>query len=716
MTDITNNNASKNNEELIVKGNIPARLRYVEREEGVLLKPDDSELIHLDIHSTMQDRLAGTIVSEAIWRHEPNINLIMRKAADDEIRAECASFFMSRAVAKVIKNLIAVNTIKPGDAFILQEDLFNAITKYVQSPVAQSVIMEVVNSFLQRCGVVADNGNYTTRTYYPFDAVTTKELADDIAMQEVVRVLSSVDSVSLEQRKYTPATFAAEVATRLEPVGRAFTDVNELNFIIDDIVKGVRAYIDPFHNGFTGAMPAWWKNHEVVRELSHNYVFVTAALQLTPGTTIEPISEGWKLDKWAPLIMAAIRSSRRYAIVGKNEVIRNIGLRKVRDLKDRPVSYVLWRSARPEAVAQAVTYFPDALVPNTLTVTPGKEHIDKSVALAYGNNLAALGTDGAAHALHNFLQDVVSTGYTKAKLGYHIDLGSYHNTSHHEIACLLADRVSVLVDEKGIVQFPATTYGDDFKGADWWYELQTTERDLPLSIGGKLDRTTFYTNRIGEVFISTAEFEPHAPVDPRPQLLAPVSFNSRIHDLDTGIFVPLTTRYAFEFSMMGVKMHGAFRTVELGAMKANPRLSLVLPAYNAEVFQAVQSAWYAMNDMIEGLTKGEDPLDEAIQIHMRRALGRYLLEYSKLISAAFRAEVHDGMVSRAVKDMNPDEAYTMRARLIQKAFGGFADVNALLLFCAMQGIPHDVWKSIAEKNEMATIFMEYQSDRPALSL
>jgi len=693
-------------------GNRPSGVKYLERDNGSS-RSMPSNTVNVQIVSTILDRLAGTVVTEPIFRAKPNLNMIMRRASDPGVREKCATFFLTNKLVEPLTSIIPVNTIKPGDAAVLQKDLFKAIARVENDPRVQLVVTEIVNAHLIGCGVIQDSGTFTTRIYYPFTQVTTRSLADDIGMQEVVRVLGGLDKIDVANKKYTNRSFAAAVAQSLYAVGKALLDVNELSGIVGDMVLGVRAAIDPELTGFKGSVTQSWRDNTVIQELAKNYVFVDAALSLPAGDAT-PLNDGWKLNNWAPIILAALKTSQRYSIVGKNEVMRSLGLRKIRDLRGRPVSYILHRSAKPEAVAQSVYAFEDAEIAGAVTVIPTKERVAEAVASAYGQT-AGLGTDAVAGYLASFLTDAVEAGYTNYKLGYHIDLGTLQEAGHHEVACLMSERIRVKIDADGSVVKPGLN-PDMTKDYGWWYHVSTNERDFGDLNRGVFDSTTYVTNRLAEVFIAADEFEPQSPVDPRPQLIAPVAFDSRIMDFDPETnLASLTSRYAWDITINNSRVNGAFKASELGGMKSLSNTSLVVPIYNDDVFHTVISVFQTIEALLKDLTKqralNNDGPDEVTVAYLRRSLGRSFLRYAQSIAPGFRQEIHNGMIDRAVTRLQPDAAMALRARLGQREFGGYADVSALLMFLTMQGFDVKGWSDMAKDLDMARVFLEYGSDR-----
>lgn len=680
-----------------------AKIKFVSVNSTSQALPTEAETVLVRIHSTIIDRLDGTVVTEAIWRDQINLEAVMKRAQNSSVRDICAKFFITRACADIVSKLIPLNTVKAGDAAILPGDLFEGIARVVSDVNAQFVIMEVLNSYLQRVGVVTKHGKFTMRVYNAFTPVTTAMLAADIAMQEVVRTMANVKIIDIGTKKYTPRTFGEEVAEALYPVGKALLEVNELGGIMDDIIRGVRASIDPLHEGLTGQVESHWANHPVIAELATNYVFVNAAISLPKGTSISPSNDGWNLSKWAPIVLAAMKTSKRYAIVGKNEVVRTLGLRKVRDLIGKPVSYILWRNAKPEAVAQTVFAFEDTRIAGAVTVSPTKERVAEAIAAAYGDT-SQLGTAFAANALHRFLSDAVESGWRDSgSLGIHIDLGSSAHASHMEVACMIAESVRLVLNP------------DDTNPTRYFFKVPTKEKEFAWSVSGRLDRNVLLTSDVGEVFIAADEFEPDAALDFRPQLLAPVSFDSRLIGFDTAGLSALNKRFSFDLKVGTSDVRGSFKTSDLGSMRSNVLTSVVKPAYNEDVFETVAMVFDLIGERVKRMAKDASKKDASISpevvTYLARQHGRAMLKYAQSLSKGFRQEVQNGMAARAVTGLSSDQALTLSSKLSQNEFGGYADVSAFLIFLTMQGIEIETFTNALTDVDMIKVFMDYGTDR-----
>lgn len=683
--------------------------------------PSGKSQIVVNVHSTIVDRYEGTSRTEAIWSDETNLRVLTNAASDSVVREECARFFLTRAIGPVLVDLIAVRTVRPTETVITKGKLFNAIGTKVSSNAA-NVIMELLVPYLTKVGILSTSGSYAIRVDYPFQPVTVEVMAHDVAMMEIVRVLEGIKVLNIADKKYSKEVFAEMIGNDLYDIGRKFLDVNSIGSIVDDIVKGVRARIDTALDGFTGTIDASWRDSDVVSTLASNWTFVEAALSLPRGK-IGCTNEGWKLSQHGPSVLAAIKSSQRYAVVGKSEVSRDIGTRKIRNNRGVPVSVVLWRSAVPDAVGMPVYAYEDADLAGAFTLTLPKEHIGEVVASAYGN-VNGLGTDSVAAMLASMLTDAIESGWGKSQLMYQIDLGAYQFVPQPTLVALLSERVTVELDDNGNVIRCASATSGGVDRIKMWYTVATNEKDLSWGLSGRFDGSTYLTCSEAEAFLVMNDLTPTGKVEAKPQLYTGAAFNSKIVNFDEESLCPLERRFGFSVNVYNTKVHGSIRPGDLGTMKVNKLISLVVPTYNRAVFDAVSEAFDTMRDIAKQMaatTVADDPEYNggvALAEMLARGIARKLLHYSRNISPAFRSEIHRGMVSKSLSEMTMDQSIQMRARLAQKAFGAYADVYALSTFMKMQGIcttENSFWHDIVCDQEMAKAYFEEESDRPALS-
>jgi len=701
------------------------------------LPPMGSEIV-LNVHSTIIDRFEGTAHTEIVWGDKPNLRVITLAAVTPDVRQQCAEFFLQRKINPVLRELIQPRMVRPADVMITKADLHRAISAATANVEVTGVIMELLVAYLTKVGIVSSGGNYSRRVQYAFEPVTTETIAHDVAMFEIVRVMENAKLVMIADRKYSKEAFAEEVGDALYEIGRAFLDVNSLSTIMDDIVKGIRAHIDLRNSGLVGAVDNSWRDNDVVATLATNWVFIKAALLLPIGSSITPSNDGWKLDKFAPIIMAALKSSQRYAIVGKIEATRNMGSRRIRNIRGRPVSVVLWRSAKPDPVGMSVYAYEDSVLPGAYTLTATRERLGEVVAAAYGRS-ADLGTDGAAKMLISILTDAAEGGFEDANVLYQIDLGGYATIENQTLVALMAERVVVAFDDNGlVVTEPGSVTVDADVGGEgrvnmdaaiikMWYTIKTSERDLSWGLSGRFDGGTYLTGSVAEAFLVMDEMVPSSTIEAKPQLYTAAAFNTRIVNFDPVSVISVDKRFTFSVEVNDAKVHGAFRPSDLGSMKSNPHTSLVVPVYNWDVFTTVAQTFEAMLDVTFRMKAQADKPDAypdytggtALAAYLQRRIAKDVLDYAQLLAPAFRAEVHRGMMSRATLTMTMEESLRLRAKLAQRAFGAYADVVALSLFMDIQGMSgqeNSFWKRITGDQVMAQTYFEIESDRPQLAL
>jgi len=741
-----NQNRSENNYDASMTPDVAfdTGLLTVQRSDGGYDSIAGYREIVLNVYNTIIDRYEGTAHTEAIWAEKANVRVVQNAANNITVRNDCAQFFLTRKVRKIIIDNIATHTVRPGDVMISKSDLWDSVVKSATDVNVANVLMEILVPYMNKVGVLSKNGDYSMRFQYPVGPVTVAAIASDVAAFEIVRVMENAKVVNIADRKYSKEVFADEVADALFEIGRAFLDTNQLGNVIDDMVKGVRARIDLDGTGLTGLVDVSWRDNDVVATLANNWVFIEAALNLAPGSSITPLNEGWKLDTNAPRILAAIKSSQRYAVVGKAEAIRNIGTRKVRNNRGIPLSVVLFRAAAPSAVGMSVYAYPDSVVGGAFTLTHTKERIGEVIAAAYGNS-SALGTVNAAKRLHDMLTDAAQGGFTNFAAMYQIDIGGYAFIENRMVAALMSQRVAVALDADGSVvrddrEFFLTENNERQAHIKMWYTVPTTEKDLSWGLSGRFDGSSFLTSSVAEVYLAMDEVVPTSVIDEKPQLYTSAAFNTRVVNFDSRTVRKINTRYSFNVEVNGTGVHGSFKPADLGSMKANPQVSLVVPTYNAQVFDAVAQTFTTMLDLCrrvgEAAANPDDNPEYTGGTHLaaflERRVARDVLLYAQNLSPAFRAEIHRGVRARATMAMTMDQSIALRARLSQKSFGAYADVLALSLFIEMQGMggstvdstgeiepngkrsTRSFWKDIVNDNTMAQTYFETETDRAAL--
>lgn len=708
--------------------------------------PEDGDRIGVTILSDLTDRWEGLSTTIEVWGTSPSLRFITEALADDAIRSQVADFFARRKFASTFKTLLpglanTSRTLKPGDGVLNKTDIHRALmTEY--EPVTTGVIMELILPTLIELGLVSGNIKYSRHVRYPMKRVSVHDIQHDVAMFQVTQAVKAAKASSLDRDgRYTVSVLGEGLAEAFRPIGIALYEYHDLSAIVDDIVKGVRAHLDPTQSGgsLTGVVPADWRNHNVIAELSQNMVFVRAALAIPPETSIAPVSEGWKLSQWAPTILAALKSSERYAWVSKHEVMRTFGLRKVRDVKGKVVSSVLYRHARVQPIAQAVFAIDDALMNDVYSIHATKDRIADAIQSAYGT--ADFGTENGADMVFNLLTDAVEAGWGGQRALYTIDLLDA-GVDIVTVACMLSSKLSVHANKNGVQVTKYTTdIIDGIANGDldeawqpkWWFSVKTSEVNLDVLSGSHL-RSEIITSDPVEAILAHDEFSPLDAVPVKAQVLGPAAFNTNVIAFDPEILRSVSKRYSFNVSVNDVNMQGSFKPSSFASMRSRELTSLVLPHFNEAVIYGYASAFASAQAILKAMAKtyvvtdasqGEVGTEMAPQWRsdrvpggeffsfMKRRIARSLLTMAQRLSPAFRQEVHEAVIARSVAqtDLSMDDALVLRARLTQRTFAAACDMIALDFFLDTQGITVDVWREMLSDPEMVKVWMEMGSDR-----
>jgi hypothetical protein len=696
---------------------------------------DDSDRISVTILSTIDDRWAGLSTTIPVWGPQTSARYITSVLSDPDNRDAVADFFARRKLAGVVRALLpglakSSRTFRPNEKLVEKRELHAVLIKDYNSAVS-GVIMELTLPILIGLGVVADNIKNAQHIRYPFRDVSIESIRSDIAVSQVLRAVAKakVSGDIDPNARMTVDVFATALAEAMRPVGLALYEYQELSHLIDDMVSGVRAHLDPTLSGgeLTGDVPSSWRNNPVVAELATNTVFVNAALALPPRSNISLVSEGWKLEKSSKEVLAAIKSSERYAWISKQEYLRSYGLTKVRDVKDRIKASVLYRSAKVEPTSQAVFAIDDSILEGAYSIHATKDRIADAIQVAYGN--ADFQLSESAVMLKELLLDGIEAGWTGNKQLYTVDLLD-KGTDIVTIACMLSTNLEVEATGKGVEINKPDPEDDSTWTPKWWFTVPTKDQDLDIMSGTHL-RNRVYTCDPVEVMLAADEFNATENMMVKPQLLGPAAFGSTVVDFNPNILKSVSTRYAFDVVINGVSLRGSFKPSSFASMRSRDMTSLVVPHFNVSVIESYASAYQMADSVLSSMEveKVFDPNDDESEAvtnwltdslpsseffsHMRRRVARSLLDTAQKLSPGFRQEVHDTIVSKTVAQsgISADDALILRAKLSQRTFAAACDMIALDFFLATQGVTIEIWRELMADPEMVKVWMELGSDR-----
>ena len=678
----------------------------------------------LHFNWTVRDRKAGSTTIEPLLRAEPNLNIIQRCAIDPAVREELATYFISRKLRGVIKTQMKSARVRVGDRLFMTDELVKAIRTSVSSDAASSVVCEIVFPAIHALGMLADTREYTTRVRYPVAKVTAAALANDVAMEEIVRVARGLKITNVLKigDTFFADGFCSAFAEAFVSVGGKIVETNELGSVIDDMIRGVRAHIDPLLTGLKGTVPAAWANHTVINDLATCFPFVMAALQSIPvGSSVSVRNEMSKLIDWAPAVLAALKSSQRYGFISVSAIKADVGKRTIADLRGNPRCVVLHRSAKPNAAAQALYAAQDDFVSHATTVFQSRSRIDQAIAEAYGKP-DLMSTDNAVAHFTSIIGELVDMGFVPPSLAYFFDVGSDNDISAFELACMISKEVeldfAVLEASSGAkVLFDPTTSVQP----NWRFRVETdykwAESWAGMKMLGRFETGTYLTCDSLEVLLMARDFNPTEAMAARPQLVDKAAFHTSLigFDIDKET-VAIIDELRYSATIGPVAIHGSLAYNSIGSLQSPKNIRVVIPTFNQEIFDAVTNVYKEIRALVSYYQdKNNQVTDQDINplvvrsIHSRLALFARDLAWS--IAPDLRALIQDRIETESTMNLPADAGLAMRARLSQSHFRAYIDIVALNFFLSVQGLDKGIADLALSDAEVLSELLRLGSDR-----
>lgn len=702
--------------------------------------------------STILDRWEGLSETIEIWSGVINQRYMSEKLFDDTVREAVCDFFMKSKIAAVVKRCLRdVKMIKISEGMLTKAMLFDAIEAETNDAVVATLVQELVLPAFVECGMLRDNTKYSYVNRYGFKPVTAADMRREVAVNQLLNVAKQVKVNGLGESRNSVNVIAHAFGEAFRPVGLQMLEINDLSAIFDTFINAVRANIDPnLSNGaLTGAMPFDLRSHRVTDALAHNMVFIKAALALPVGTDVTPRIEGWKLDRFGPIILAAIQSSERYAWVSRTEALRSYGLKKVRDVRGHVATCVLYRAAELQAISQSVLQTEDVELPSATLLFPTRDSIAEGIRSAYGS--LKMSTISAVGQFVSALTTLCEAGWTGNRGVYKFDMSEGYNELT-DIACMMSERLFVETIKGRVVSQQTANLSskaldkaikaeaeanskdmDELWAPFWWYTVPTTEKAL-IIMNGDHNGTEVVTCDPTEVLMAANEFEPVENVTIKPQVLGPKAFDSHLMTLGEHVLIKVDQRYPFDVDVNGARFRGAISAQSLSSFSASTYSRIVRPHFNSVVVDAYMGVIMTAMTEIErarshsvldiaakttdaeysGRWAGVAPNEELFAL-IRRQIANHILDLAEHLSPSFRKEVHTSLWARSVSGahtMSADENLMMRARLAQSTMAACADVIALDFFLSIQGISSDELRKMMLAPEMVTAYFSRGSNRP----
>jgi len=706
----------------------------MERADDRVVAPDVEDRVVVSIATDIIDRYEGMADTWAVWGPATNREFVARQLANPRTLKIVTDFLSNRSLDPAMQKMIAVPAFKPSETMFTKPQVFAAIVDTVPDRSAAHVIMEIITPGLIELGVISPNGRFAQQVAYPFKRVTVQALAVEVAMIQAFNALSNVrlSTVRKDQRQ-SKTVFAQDFAEVYRPIGLALGQTYELATVVDDIVRGVRAHLTPPGSPAAGnlSVPSHWYNNPQIAEFAGCLPFVRAALAISSTEIIRLENEGSNLDQWLRLVVNMLRESSRYQWITKAESLRHYTIRKVRDVRGKPVSIIAHRSVKADPIAQSVIATRDVIMgdADAYDITPTKDRISQVIQSAYGK--ADFSTDNGANLLFGTASDLSLMGFNGLEAGFLVDAYGY-GTSLSDLAALVADRVYVPFVDNTVVLSARTQEMIQRRNENreqdldlevdfdpqWWFSVATQERLIDVQSGTHFGDAILTSDPV-EALIAARDIEARDALPARKQLLGPNAFSARVMSFDRTAFLQETNaRYGFAINVNGESVSGAFKASSFSSLRASASTLLVKPRFNASVITTMADC-FAMSLLLIQKAQTSDEWapntggNTLALAQLQERVAIKLLQLAQGLSPAFREEVQHAVIERVLvaTKAKAEEALVMRASLIQDYFTAYCDVIALDFFLFLQGINVNGWGGLIRSEALERICLTMGSDR-----
>lgn len=670
----------------------------VDEMSGYAVRGDETG--QFQVASVLRDRRAGSVEYMKIFDKEVNVEHIARKLFDEGDREATAAALISRPFLPVFERLITFPTLKLDGAKLIKTDVIEVMNSVFSNGVVAEVLTEMVLPMLIEMGLVNPTNRFTARHTYGHRIPRLEDLRVDVVRQELEHLLSDARArVDLAPgRTYATRVVADEFNEAFFAVGKRLRQLGDYTAVLDDLVKGVRAYIDPGLTGLTGIVSNDFVNRTEVAILATNYNFIKAALEIKHGESINTTCDDWKLDKWVPVVFALIRNSDRYVMVGREEFCGAYQLDHINNLRGERRVAIFTEAAQIDPVSMTVIGEPSAELPGAWNLDEPSDKVGARLTAAYDRLPAQLSTLRTASMFGDVVRAIVETGLDDATYGVFI------NT-------LAIDDAEYVLDAYAALTSGRVAYNLDADlGPQYVFIARTTDKHYEPRCGYRDLDQVFTTSAVEAVLVADSK-EASAVLSSRPQLIAPYALNTRLLGLGEDDLVPFNRPASFGFDVLGTSMRGRFDFCELVSMKNGRHMRIVRPWFNVTVaatsLMKLKDAYF--------LARQAASINEAVGTRLVRDIAAFIMATADSIGSALRQEVHDMMRARSVAKLPAAEAVALNARLKQDAFAGLADCYTLDLFLRRMGLTEDqtstAYSDLLNDADFVAILAEYGSKR-----
>nr|QYF49795.1 MAG: hypothetical protein 5 [Guangxi cystovirus 17] len=693
--------------------------------------------INVKCNTTIVDRLAGASVVEKVCGPTPNIGIVAHYMKDDNVRKQVAEFFITNKAVDVIKPIISTQTVVEGEPQTTIDVLLASINSVVKDGGVQAVIAEFMVALAHSRGLIVSGTEMTRVLSYPIEPVSVASLSSELAAQSAVVEFKDVKKTGHFTKRMAKQAYAQAFAETLRPIGYDLFNSRNIQHILDDVVKGVYAHIMSAARPSTlGEVGDQWFSSPVVAELASCYPFIRAAIDGPDGTGVHdnrvltPKNDVITLEREAPVVLAALKGSRRYNFVSRDEYISTLGKITVSDLDGSPMFFVMYDNAKIQPVAQAVNVFDDSVLSFAKNVVETEDHITRFVAASLPSGRAS-SLEFHANKLLNAIQHTVETGDVRlsydakyfseegedeesstifsSNIGLYLSLFNERATPavRQEIAWLLADEVLLAYDTE------SSRVTEVFRVKTRFANM----RDLVWSSGLSPDGY-FVTTNPGMVLLLGRDLTPNRELEPRSQLISHEVFNTRVVGLEESDDRLVAEKsIAFNISVAGQHLSGRLSTFDIGLQDISQYTMFVKALHNAKVTHAIANSFKFMEELESELRLlaqnpidvGEDFTHNTVTLpfvaFLEQSRVQALVEMSKEVSAQYRATMKSSLQRKAMAALKPEEVFRLRGVLKQKSFDAYVEVIALQMILATCGLEHEYITNTLQSATVASVLL-----------
>lgn len=549
--------------------------------------------VPLHVSSVIVDRDAGASFVDTIFSESVNLEFVTHRMRSkdensDDLRERVAQALISNGMAKVFALFIQGSTVRKDGLQGTKSEVIAACNSAGYEGDVGLIMAELAMPALIVNNLVSDKARFGVRRKVGYKAVTVRDLADDLLKQEIARAISEAKRVfQIPAGTHSTRAIAEQFGDAYRAVGISLATINDYERVLNDMVLGVLANIDPAPlETQRGSVSSFLRNHAVVQQLTTNWNFIIEALHrrsevsgfegASRGVNIE--SEEWVFDKHAPVILAMLRNSDRYAMISKSEFVATIGIKKIYDLEGRPISSVVYDNARMEAAAMIVTATDDVSMEGALSLTEMPERVSERMMSAYGNLPSTASVPRAAQMLADVVQLAVEEQEAVEAL--------YVCRLESSLVSLDAETIAAMLSPSLSARFSLNPESES--AYTFVFSGETKHRSLRLEKGG-ISANTFFTPDAAEAFLAMEEVEPRREIDIPAQLIPRHALNCRLMGYAADDFVRAKERAGYKLDAYGISVTGVVRLRELTSIRLGELATLVVPFHNSQVFELVNT-------------------------------------------------------------------------------------------------------------------------------